>query len=76
MPIQLGVISRPGHAEARGKLPFSTPGDFWGRGGPRAEEERGVRRRRDDFGSGPVRVVGDVFREPFFEVAHAFQEHN
>ena len=73
MPIQLGVISRPGHEEARGKLPFSPPGDFWGRGGPRAEGVRGVRRRGDDFGSGPGRVVGDVFREQFFQLENSLR---
>ena len=69
MPTQLGVISRPGHAEARGKLPFSPPVDSRGRGGPRAEGVRGVRRRRGDFGSGPERVAGDVFRKQLFELA-------
>ena len=72
MPIQLGVISRRGGAEARGKPPFPTRGDFWGRGGPRAAKVRRVRRPGDDFGAGLWRVPGDVFQKQNFWLADAF----
>ena len=76
MPIQLGVISRRGGAEARGKPPFPTQGDSWGRGGPRAEELRRGRRPGDDFGAGLGRVPGDVFAEAKFLSRRRFSVYN
>ena len=76
MPIQLGVISRRGGAEARGKPPFPTRGDSWGRGGPREGKVRGVRRPGGDFGAGLGRVPGDVFREAKFLSLGRFSAYN